>query len=310
MSGHTHHPDTEELADFQAGLVSGTRGKRLAAHVSQCSLCTSTSDRIDAVSTELATAPALKIPHQVERRITAALLTEAAARDSRARQAERVVPDERPPPRRPRLWTRRVPVLTRAFTVPLGALVPAAVFVVLAVAGYILSLPSPALSHPASSAAGLAGPGGHHDVISTGSRRVPVFVVTASGTDYLGATLRAQIRQKVQADSSSSGIASAPVRTGSGAQSVAPRASTSARASAAASPTASAAANDPAPPGSLVGCVMRLTGDHEPALVDRADYDSRPAYVIAVPDHAWVVGRDCTAAHPAVIESVALSPAA
>jgi hypothetical protein len=309
MSGHTHHPDTEELADFQAGLVIGTRGKRLAAHVSQCSLCTSASDQIDSVSTELAAAPVLKIPHQVERRIAEALLAEAAARDTRARQAERRLPDG-PPHEHARLWTRRVPVLTRAFTVPLGALVPAAVCVILAVAGYILSLPSPSISHPASSAAGLAGSGEHHDIMSTGGRRVSAFVVTASGTDYAAATLKAQVRREVRTDPSSSGIASAPVRTGSGAQSVAPRGSASDQASASASPSAPPSAGDTTPTGTLVGCVMRLTGDHEPALVDRANFDSHPAYVIAMPNHAWVVPLDCTATHTAVIESVALSPAA
>jgi hypothetical protein len=309
MSGHTHHPDTEELADFQAGLVIGTRGKRLAAHVSQCSLCTSASDQIGAVGTELAAAPALKIPHQVERRLAGALLAEAAARDARAREAERGLHDGRPH-EHARLWTRRVPVLTRAFTVPLGALVPAAVCVLLAVAGYILSLPSPSMSHPASSAAGLAGSGQHRGIMSTGSRRASAFVVTASGTDYLAATLQAQVRREVRTDPSSSDVTSAPVRTGSGAQSVAPRGSASDQASASASPSVPPSADDTTPTGTLVGCVMRLTGDHEPTLVDRATFDSHPAYVIAMPSHAWVVPLGCTATHPAVIESVALSPTA
>ena len=61
-----------------------------------------------------------------------------------------------------------------------------------------------------------------------------------------------------------------------------------------------------APSQSLAGCVLRLTGNVPPSLVDRATYQGKPAYVIAVPDRAWVVGLGCTASNPAQITSIPL----
>jgi hypothetical protein len=54
---------------------------------------------------------------------------------------------------------------------------------------------------------------------------------------------------------------------------------------------------------------MHLTGNAPPVLVDRATYQSEPVYVIAVADRAWVVGVDCSAAHPVLITSVQLTAA-
>lgn len=298
MRAHTRHPGTDELADFQAGLTSGPRGKRLAAHVAQCQACASVSDRIDAISTELAAMPPLTIPRQVERRITAALMAEASARDiaaatdgtaatdAAARQAERAVA-EHGRHWHEHLWSLRVPVFSRTLTVPLGAFVPAVVVLLLAVAGYALTLSAAPPSHPAAAASGPAG------------RGAAAFVVVVSGTDFQAATLGTQVRQELAAGPSGAG--SAPVRSRSGAQSIVPREGR---------PSAGTSGRDVTPSGSLVGCVMRVTGHREPAMVDRASYESRPVYVIAVADRAWVVPLNCTADHPSVIRSVDLSPAA
>jgi trimeric autotransporter adhesin len=56
----------------------------------------------------------------------------------------------------------------------------------------------------------------------------------------------------------------------------------------------------------LEGCVRQLTGGLPPSLVDRASYDGKPAYIIAVPTQAWVVGLGCTAADTDVIAQVPL----
>ena len=64
-----------------------------------------------------------------------------------------------------------------------------------------------------------------------------------------------------------------------------------------------------APSRPLVGCVLHLTGDVAPKLVDLATYQSEQVYVIAVADEAWVVGIGGTAARPALITSVELSSA-
>ena len=62
-----------------------------------------------------------------------------------------------------------------------------------------------------------------------------------------------------------------------------------------------------APPESLIGCVLHLTGNVPPEFVDRATYQARPAYVFADADEAWVVGIDCTAARPALMIASLLS---
>ena len=52
--------------------------------------------------------------------------------------------------------------------------------------------------------------------------------------------------------------------------------------------------------------VLHLTGQMRPSLVDRATYQGKPAYVIAVTNWAWVVGTGCTATNPELIASVGL----
>ncbi len=49
-----------------------------------------------------------------------------------------------------------------------------------------------------------------------------------------------------------------------------------------------------------------VTGGDAPSLVDKASYDGIPAYIIAVPTQAWVVGRGCTAADTQLITRVPL----
>src|SRR5215469_14324770 len=76
MSGQ-RHPDATALAEYQAGLTSGPRARRLAAHVASCARCASVGDQLAAVSSALATEPAPPLPDAVERRIAAALAAEA-----------------------------------------------------------------------------------------------------------------------------------------------------------------------------------------------------------------------------------------
>ncbi|XRQ07295.1 anti-sigma factor family protein [Actinomadura welshii] len=70
-----------------------------------------------------------------------------------------------------------------------------------------------------------------------------------------------------------------------------------------------AAGTEPAGPR-LRGCVHAVTQGQAPALVDEADYEGEPAYVIAARGdesgkwNVWVVGRDCSAGDPGVLKKL------
>jgi hypothetical protein len=284
MSGQWH-PDTEALAEYRAGLIGGLRRRRLAAHVAGCAQCASVSKRLDAVGSMLASVPAPAVPDEVQRRITAALAAEATARQDAARQDAAPSADPR---RHRRPWRPRRP---RRFR-PVMTLVPAAACLLLAGFGYLLSniggssgpsgavsaasapsAPS-ATSAPAARAAegsGAAGSVPRESAPAAGLAPADGtragFAVIASGTMYHRATLGEQVRRQM---------------------------------------TVQAAGGGSAPSPSLAGCVLRLTENVPPRLVDRATYQGKPAYVIAVPDRAWVVGLGCTASNPAQITSIPL----
>jgi hypothetical protein len=314
MSGQ-RHPDTETLASLRAGLVGGLHGRRLAAHVARCARCAATGDELAAVSSLLAATPTSALPESFEQRISAALAAETAARALTAGSSEKTATGPaalgqagadpgiageharaRVPAKRPKAAPsrRRGPALRLR---PVMAFVPL-VLVVLAGFGYLLStIGGPGSSSSSSEAFSSASP----SAAAAGQQapnRPPTFVVTASGLNYLPSTLGSQVRLEMAARYSSS----------SGQQSMAPSASggTSHNSLAAGSAT-TIPSEFGAPNSALNGCVLRVTGGVQPSLVDKAIYQGRPAYVIAVPARAWVVERGCTASHPAIIATVALT---
>jgi hypothetical protein len=329
------HPDAAALAEYQAGLAGGRRGRRLAAHVANCARCASVSEQLAAVSSALASAPVPPLPEAVESRITAALAAEAgrtaeAATTAETMPAETVPAETVPaetmpaegsstegpatteephhtapkqlsglsssqrtrgntgprrsrgdasgPPRRARGGRRLRPAV-------LASGVAAACLVVFgAVFGLVHLSSGPSSSSAASSshsspvsgpnvAAPAAEPAGGH---AAGSAEKATFTVTNSGTQYEPATLAAQVRTKLAAKS-----------TGTPSPAGLRLATTS-------------------PSAQLAGCVLHLTGQVRPSLVDSATYQGKPAYVIAVPDHVWVVGPECTASDSHLIASIVL----
>ena len=317
MSGRWH-PNTEALAEYRAGLVGGFRRRRLAAHMADCAQCAAVSEQLDAVGSVLASVPAPVMPDEVERRIAAALAAEATARqaDGAARQAEGAARQGAVPPagrrrhRRPsgapeapraRGSGRRPAGRPRRFR-PVMTLVPVAACL-LAGFGYLLSnvvgpsgpsgavsaaSASSAASAPAERAAplpaeGSASAGSVPSESPTAAGLEPAngtpagFAVTRSGTMYHRATLGAQVLHQMALQAASHSAAAQPGPSGGS-----------------------------APSQSLVGCVQRLIGNVPPSLVDRATYQGKPAYVIAVPTRAWVVGLGCTASNTALITSIRL----
>jgi hypothetical protein len=291
------HPDTEALARYRAGLTGGFRGRRLAAHIAGCARCTSVSEQLGAVSSLLAAVPVPSMPDAAERRITAAQAAEAAARANANAGAANANAGAAGAAgagaARTGAGTRRA----RRFRLAMTA-IPATACLLLAGLGYLLSqlggAPESASSassaaapagRPAAASAGGATAGGR--AVVPGTTRQPAheqpaaFVVVASGTSYRKATLGAQVRGELEGNAGGSrGISPGTARE---------------------QPTAGSA-----PPQALVGCVLHLTRDVPPRLVDKATYQGEPVYVIAVADRAWVVGRTCTASHPALITSVVL----
>jgi hypothetical protein len=335
MSGQ-RHPDTETLASLRAGLVSGFRGRRLKAHVARCARCAATGDELAAVSSFLASVPDPVLPQTFEQRITAAIAAEAATRtiaatesahaatetgtaalspagadsgSSRQRTADKVPggrrPSATPPRRRPTLRFR-----------PAIAFVPV-VACLLAGFGYVLSNiggsanSSSSSEFAASSSASatgevpLAGPAvskpdaGHQAQSAAG--QASGFLVATSGTRYRPGTLGAQVRAETNAKIYGSSLQPSPSNSAS---STSGGGVVSAAASSTQIPTGFTY-----PSAALVGCVLHLTNNHRPTLVDQATYQGRPAYVIAVSDHVWVVGRGCTKSHPELITTVALTGA-
>ncbi len=99
----------------------------------------------------------------------------------------------------------------------------------------------------------------------------PVFQVARSGTDYRSGDLGAQVTGVLEdTDRETTGAAPADAR--------------------------------------LRSCVNVLTRGKAPVLVDRADYEGEPAYVIAAQAdepgrmNIWVVGTDCSADDPKILK--------
>src|SRR5215472_17414003 len=128
MRGQTSHLDTEVVAEFRAGLITGRRGRRIAAHLDGCAQCAALGDQLAELSILLAAIPAPVMPDSVAQRLDAALAAEVARRaDAERAGADRSRDRKRAtrPARRPTLQL-----------VMMRVLVPAAAVVVLAAGGY------------------------------------------------------------------------------------------------------------------------------------------------------------------------------
>ena len=278
------HPDATALAEYHAGLAAGRRGRRLAAHIANCAHCATVSEQLAAVGSALASAPAPPLPDAVESRITAALATEAALR------AEAATTEEPRHAARRRLSGLGPSKRARGTTGPRGSrddapgpprdrrrmrpavLMSGATAAVLVLAGAVFGLihlssgsgsPSAASSSQSAPVSGqnVAAPAA--GARAAGSALKAPFAVTMSGTRYELATLATQVREQLAAKST-------------GTQSPA---------------SARLASNSPS--AQLAACVLHLTEGARPSLVDSATYQGKSAYVIAVPNHAWVVGPGC-----------------
>jgi hypothetical protein len=283
----TGHPESDVLAEFQAGLVTGRLRASIASHLAACDRCAGLSDQLGEIPALLAAAPALAMPDDVARRLDLVLAAEAAKRDSSERTVDDspAHPPASPEPRRRwdfRLVTQRI-------------LVPAAAVVVLAAGGFGLSrvtgssssssaISGSAASGSAAAAAPSARPANGTAAPRSGATRgSPAikaqlnFPVVNSGTDYLRATLRQQLETELRQH------------------------------------TESAAGPHVLASGSLKECVQRVTQGTIPGtlvLVERAHFQGQPAIVIVaasgVHDTAWVTASGCSASSDHVLATATL----
>ena len=271
MRGQMTHLDTDVLAEFRAGLITGRRGARITAHLAGCDRCTALDDQLAGVSVLLASVPAPAMPDSVARRLDTVLAAEVTRRDN----AERARGDgtaESPAPRRPggnrgfRLLTLRV-------------LAPAAAVVVLAAGGYGLSrLVGPEGQVTASSSAGSAAraaapaAGPAKGAVSRPQRITPRPMVVVTGNANLS---RAGLAQQVEAAlrAPAPGTRQAPSR--------------------------------------LRGCVLRLADGHPLQRVESVRFEGRSATLVVArtgaDDTAWIAAQDCSAANPHVLAVTSLT---
>ena len=275
------HPDSGVLAEYRAGLISGRRGARIAAHLSTCDHCAAVGGQLAEISVLLAAAPVPAVPDGVAQRLDTVLAAEAAKRNDAERAGAQASRERAAHPRRARRGGRRL--------VTVRVLAPAAAVVALAAVGFELShIGGTANSGAASSAAGRAaaapvaapaaslGPSARLGLPSNGSEShaIPLlrppfnYKFYNSPTDYQRSTLRAQIERAMRAP----------------------------------------AGRAESPSAQIKGCVSRVTGGSglgTPELVEKARFDGQPAIVIVASRDGsytvWVTGPGCSAAGDTVL---------
>jgi len=267
MRRQTSHLDTDVLAEFRAGLITGRRRRAIAAHLADCARCTAADGQLAELSALLAAIAAPVMPDSVTQRLDAALAAEVARRDEPARAGARHSRERRRAPRPARRPTLQL-VMTRV-------LVPAAALVVLAAGGYGLSLIGGQSSSSSSATAGSAAEPAAESAVPSAAQanglapspsaraahpviQKSALSVVPNGTDFLPGTLRSQLEAALRAPASTS-----------------------------------AAPHSSKP---LDACVQQLTSGVSPGtvkLVESAHYQGRPAIIIIVSSGsgylAWVV---------------------
>jgi hypothetical protein len=295
------HLDTDVLAEFRAGLITGRRGARITAHLGGCERCTALDEQLAGVRSLLASVPAPTLPDSVAQRLDTVLAAEVTQRHAAGRaaargeaapadQAERAGGDgtrESPAPRRPggnrgfRLLALRV-------------LAPAAAVVVLGAGVYGLShlnLGSSSSSAASSTAGGAvrsassvpagAESAGHVNAPAAAPSKGAVprgiaragFSVVAGQRKLTQANLAQQVRTELLVPAS--------------------------------------ARRTQTPTQQLRGCVAKLADGRTVELVESVRFEGRPATLvvarIGAEDTAWITAPDCSDTHGHVLATTTLS---
>ena len=296
MRGQMTHLDADVLAEFRAGLISGRRGTRIAAHLAGCERCTALDEQLAGVRSLLASVPALAMPDSVARRLDTVLAAEVAQRNAvlqnRAERADGDGTRESTAPRRPggNRGNRGFRLLT------LRVLAPAAAVVVLAAGGYGLSRinlgssTGSSASTSAGSAARAAAPAAAASAKSGGSVNAPNAGPTKGAVSRPQGITAAGITVVTGHANLTHGGLAQQVR----AQLAVPPSARTTRAATSAER----------------GCVLRLIGSHPLELVESVHYEGSPATLVVARtgtrDTAWIAAPDCSATHRHVLDTTSL----
>jgi hypothetical protein len=285
MRGQITHLDTDVLADFEAGLITGRRAAAVTAHLAGCARCAAVADELAGVSALFAAAPPPAMPDRVALQLDAALAAEVAQRHDAERfrgtpQREPAIPKTPVAPAEPAHRTRRPRRAGHGggfrWLAP-RVLAPAGVVAVLAAGVYFLghgtspqyegptSVAGPAAGHSSSPPA-LAGPAG--GAVSRQQQVTPnMFTVVVSPVDFRAATLSQQLAADLRV----------PV-------------------TARTTHTASA---------TVTGCVHRVAAGAAVLRVESARYEGRPVTVVVTRagqgEKAQLAGPGCSGASSHVL---------
>ncbi len=285
--GQMTHLDTDVVAEFRAGLITGRRGAKIAAHLAGCDRCAALDDELAGVSALLASVPAPPMPDSVAQRLETVLAAEVARKNYAERgevdrPGESGAPDRRPAKRGFRLATWRV-------------LVPAGAVAVLAAGGFGLSqiTRGPEGQTASSSAAGTAPASASAAAGSAakGLSRVPVpSASTINGTAL--APRRALPQAYLRVVTSHTDFTRAQLKQQLVAALRVPEGTTHAA------------------PTQTRGCVAKVAGKASLVRVYSALFEGQPATIIVARtgqhDTAWVEGPSCSAARADLVDTITM----
>jgi len=283
MSAPVTHVDADALAEFRAGLITGRRGAKIAAHLASCDRCAALDGQLAGVSALLAAIPAPVVPGHVALRLDTVLAAEVASRNDPERARREPSPQTGVSARR--TGSRRFRLPSPRVLTPVAA----AAAVVLAAGGYGLSLLASgpgnqfAASSAGSAAKAAASPKGAASRAAaavpsplpvSGSHRMSLagFAVVTSPADFQPAGLGQQVAAAITA---------------------APAASLAQRTS-----------------PQLRACVQKVADGDGVIKVIIARYQGHPATIVVVRtgpgDEARVAGPDCSGTNPDVLNHTSL----
>jgi hypothetical protein len=279
MRGQMTHQDTDVLAEFRAGLITGRSGVKIAAHLAGCDRCTALDDQLAGVSALLASVPAPPMPDSVAQRLDTVLAAEVTRRNyperSQVHRPGESGAHDRPAARRGfRLATWRV-------LVPAGAAV-----VLLAGGGYGLSLlvGGPGSPPTYAGAAGVAS-----SATGSSAGQAASHALTPEAAPQSPApTARSQLKSPNRVVN----VSAATLRQHVEAELRLPRASRPLKAAS----------------SQVRGCVQRLAQAAPLELVESARFNGQPATIIVArtgqQDTVWVAGLNCSATSSDVLASI------